>query len=370
MSAQRFMRIAINSAVISGQMTGVGYHALSLARALGRVGQNVEWFLIGADPSVTGLPCGDNIQIMGGDGLAGGPHRALWQQWTLPRLAARAGVDLLYCPDYSRPVRCAVPVVNTIHDLSFYSSSPPFLPLPSRLWKGALARLAIERSARLVAVSEFTRTEILRRFPIDRQRVEVIHEAAEELPAQSREQPRHPFVLFVGTLETRKNLVTLIEAFTALRRKGHIAHRLILVGKTGYGGQRIHSAIAASPFRSEIEVRGYETQPELLRLYRCADLFVFPSVYEGFGLPLLEAMRCGTPVVCSRAASLPEVAGDAAEYFDPASAEQMSATIERVLLSPDLQDALRQKGRERVKQFSWDECARRYCQLFRETMQS
>jgi glycosyltransferase involved in cell wall biosynthesis len=364
------MRIGVNAAVISGQMTGVGYYALSLVRALARVGQEIEWVLMGADSSTGLLPAGANIQLIGAGQFWGRAGRAAWQQWALPNLAARSEVDLLYCPDYTRPIQCAVPVVNTIHDLSFYSSSPPFMPLPSRLWKGALAGMAIRRSAQLIAVSEFTRAEILRRFPIDPRRVETIHEGAEELPPQAQERANRPFLLCVGTLEARKNLATLVRAFTALRANGRTAHRLVLVGKPGYRATEIRSAIAASAFRDDIEVRGYETRLEVLRLYRSADLVVFPSLYEGFGIPLLEAMACGTPVVCSRAASLPEVAADAAEYFDPANTEDLALAIERVLLSPERQEWLRRKGRDRLKQFSWDECARRHCRLFREVSQA
>ena len=364
------MRVGVNAAVISGRMTGVGYHALSLVRAFARVGKDVEWVLIGADPSTNSLPHAENIRIEGAERLPGGARRALWQQWTLPRLATRAGVDLLYCPDYSRPIFSGVPLVNTIHDLSFYASSPPFLPLASRLWKGSLARVAIRRSTRLVVDSNFIRDELLQRFDLDPMRVTVIHLAAEDFPGELRQKAACPFLLFVGTLETRKNLMTLIRAFTALRASGRIPHRLVLVGQPGYGWGEISAAIADSPSRDHIEVRGYETRPEVLRLYRSADLFVFPSLYEGFGLPLLEAMAGGAPVACARAASLPEVAGDAAEYFDPGSSADMAAAIERIVGSPEVQESLRRKGRERLKLFSWDECARRHCEVFREVVES
>jgi len=364
------MRVAINVAVVSGQLTGVGYYTLSLVRALARVCDDVEWVLLGADPAVDLIPVRENIQIVGAEGLANGARRAAWQQWALPRLAVRAQAQLLHCPDYSRPVYCPIPVVNTIHDLSFYSSSPAFLAPGDRLWKGALAHLAVKQSARLIAVSEFVRVQILERFRIEPSRVVTVHEAGAELPDQPRESAKEPFLLFVGTLETRKNLITLIDAFISLRASGQIVHRLVLVGKNGWGSEDIRAAIASSPFRHDIEVRGYASREEVLRLYRSTDLFVYPSLYEGFGLPLLEAMTCGAPVVCSRVASLHEVAGDAAEFFDPRNAQDLAAAIQRVLRSPELQQKLRSKGKERVKQFSWDECARRHCAVFRDVLQN
>ena len=362
------MRVGINVAVTRGQITGVGYYTLCLVRALARVGDGIEWVLIGADPSDALIPRNANIELVDGQGLASGAQRAFWQQWALPRLAARAGAQLLHCPDYSRPVRCPIPVVNTIHDLSFYSCSPPFLPLSTRVFKGTLARLAIRRSARLIAVSDFTRAEILRRFRIDPLRVAVIHSAAEELPDGPVEKPDCPFLLFVGTLERRKNLVTLVKAFTLFRSGHQRPHRLILVGKKGWGWREIQAAIETSPFRNDIEVRGYVSRQEVLRLYRSTDLFVFPSWYEGFGLPVLEAMACGAPVACSRVASLPEVAGDAAEFFDPASPDDVAAAMDRVLQSSERREILQRKGRERAARFSWDECARHHCRVFRELL--
>jgi glycosyltransferase involved in cell wall biosynthesis len=173
----------------------------------------------------------------------------------------------------------------------------------------------------------------------------------------------------VGTLEERKDLVTLVRAFDVVRERGRILHRLMLVGQAGFGWSRIRTAIIGSRYRQDIEICGYLKREAMEELLQTADLFVYPSVYEGFGLPILEAMACGTPVVCSRAASLPEVAGNAAEYFEPASVEDLAAAIERVLSSTERQAELRRKGLERAKLFSWEECARRTLEVYREVMQ-
>jgi glycosyltransferase involved in cell wall biosynthesis len=368
------MRVGINISTLASRRTGVQYYTLALVQALARVDIKTDWLLFGACPSLSELPKAENVKLVGGQALVGGqgllgPRRILWEQLILPSLIARHKVDLLHCPDLSRPLRVPVPVVTTLHDLS-YCSSQHFFPLAKRAYKRAMANFAINHSAEIIAVSQFSREEILRHFRLDPARVRVIHNGVYQVSPPARIEGRTPpFLLFVGTLEERKNLVTLINAFTQLRTAGRIPHRLILVGQPGWGANKIHAAIRASSCADAIEVRGYVPQEEVLDLYAASDAFVYPSVYEGFGLPVLEAMACGTPVVCSRAASLPEVAGDAAEFFEPASVEDLVGAIERVVVSPNARADLRRRGLERVSHFSWEECARQHRQLYGDVLQ-
>lgn len=344
----------------------MGYYTLSLVQALVRVGGDIEWVLFGVAPSLGAIPRGENIRTLTAKGLVG-VRRVVWEQLTLPRLAVQAGVNLLHCPDFSRPALNSIPVVNTIHDLSYWAPQP-FFSLAKRVYKRTLAHFTVARSQRIIAVSHFSREEILRRFHVDKERVCVIYNGVDPVSPPPRLGEDRPFLLFVGTLEERKNIVRLIQAWTRLRVAGRIPHRLVLVGEHGWGWQKILTAIRESAFRGDIEARGYVGRDKVFALCAAADLFVYPSLYEGFGLPVLEAMACGTPVICSRAASLPEVAGDAAEFFDPASSEDLAATIERVLGSAELRAALRRKGLERASKFSWDECGRRHCQVYRDLL--
>jgi len=362
------MRVGINVAILSTRLSGVGYYALSLVQALARVGTDIEWVFFGADPSVDRLPRGENIHIEEVPRLVG-VRRVLWEQTMLPRLAVQAGVEILHCPDFSRPILTSFPVINTIHDLSYYASDR-FFPLARRTYKRSMVRVAIKRSVGIIADSYFTRQEILERFSIDLKRIFVIHLGVDSEQERQERITGPPFLLYVGTLEERKDIVTLVRAFTHLRERRRIPHRLILVGQQGWGWPTIQDAIKSSTFRHEIDVRGYISRDEVLELYRSADVFVYPSVYEGFGLPVLEAMSCGTPVICSRAASLPEVAGDAAEYFEPSSADDLAGAIERVLESAELHALLRRKGLERARLFSWDECARKHCEVYRNVLQA
>lgn len=360
------MRVGIDVSMLGSRVTGIGRYILSLSQALGRVGKDAEWVFLGSNPSLEELPNGKNVLAVPAIGLAGA-RRAIWMQTVLPGLTRRYRLDVLHCPDFSRPVSSPVPVVNTIHDLAFYASQP-FFSWRKRLYKRGLCRLTLSRSDKIIAVSNFTRDEILRRFRIDPGKVVVVHNGVDVPVGGASSEARSLYLLYVGTLETRKNIVTLVEAFNSLRGRGRIPHRLVLAGQPGFGWGEIQSAIRRSPYRGEIESRGYLTPDEIVRLYRSADLFIYPSCYEGFGFPVLEAMSWEVPVVCSRAAALLEVAGDAAEFFEPSSADDLAAAIERVTGSADRRAILKQKGSERVKQFPWDQCALRHCEVYRSVL--
>jgi glycosyltransferase involved in cell wall biosynthesis len=257
--------------------------------------------------------------------------------------------------------------VNTIHDLSYYSP-PSYFPLSKRLYKRFFCRVSMRKSRALIADSEFTRREIQRRFGCRVPAVYVVHPGVDTPDVTEVSLHPVPFLLHVGTLEERKNLITLVNAYSCLRARTGIPHRLVLVGQPGYRFDRIRRAIASSPSRNSIEVPGYVSCQDVMALYRQAEVYIFPSYYEGFGLPALEAMACGTPVICSRAASLPEVAGNAAEYFDPTSPEELAAVIEKVLASSNLQSEMKRKGLARAKLFSWQECARRHMEVYRSVL--
>jgi glycosyltransferase involved in cell wall biosynthesis len=180
---------------------------------------------------------------------------------------------------------------------------------------------------------------------------------------------RSPYLLYIGALKPHKNIPTLIRAFALLCGRKKVDQQLLIVGddpKWKEGLVSLCSQLGIAERVSFVPRVGYELLP---KVYAGADLLVMPSFIEGFGLPVLEAMACGTPVVCSRAASLPEVAGDAAEFFEPSSVDDLAAAIERVLDSPERQATLCQKGLERAKEFSWEECALRHCEVYRIALQ-
>ncbi len=355
------MRVGFNASILWGPVTGVGHYALSLLRALPTAAPDIEFVVFGLDPESGLLEMPSNIRLVPA-GRFRHAGRQAWEQFELPRLAAREGVDVLHCPDFSRPLLCSVPVVNTIHDLSFYASKHYF-PATKRVYKAAMAHYTVQRSA-LIAVSEFTRAELQRTFGISPDRVSVIYSGVDQATALSCEPASTPFILYVGTLEHRKNIVSLIDAYSVFRRTTGLPHRLLLVGARGFGWASIAEAATRSPFRNDIEMPGYLDGSTVQRLYQSADVFVYPSLYEGFGFPVLEAMAGGTPVVCSNASSIPEAGGAAAAYFDPFSPADLAEALDRVLSSADLRARMRAEGLRQAARFTWLDCARRHCRSY------
>ena len=268
--------------------------------------------------------------------------------------------DLLWVPHYNVPLWAGVRMAVTIHDVA------P-LAVPSILSNGLkrrYARLLIERAVsqaeRILCVSNFTASELQRRLGVPSEKISVTYPGLErEWPQRAEphvEADGVPYVLFVGNVKPNKNLLLLIRAFE--RVLDAIPHRLLIAGKTrGLGTADDAVLRAASLIGSRIRFAGEVSDEELAALYAGASAFCMPSVYEGFGLPLLEAMASGCPVMCSRAGSLPEVAGDAAMYFDPFDPTELSECLLR-MSDAALMERLRSAGRIRVTRFRFEDCAR------------
>lgn len=309
---------------------------------------------------------------------ADAPIYGLREQWQIPRAAE--GADLLHCPHYNVPCFYRGKVLVTIHDLTHITDRTFRRTLPSLVYARPMLAIASRKADHIVTVSEFTKRQIVERLGVPPEKVTVIyhgisshfhvcdHEEAFRA-VSSALQLRRPYLLYIGTLKPHKNIPTLIRAFALLRGRRKVEQQLLIVGddpRWKEGLVRLCSQLGIAERVSFVPRVGYELLPEV---YAGADLLVMPSFIEGFGLPVLEAMACGTPVVCSRAASLPEVAGNAAECFEPTSVEDLAAAMEGVLSSTGRQAELRRKGLERATLFSWEECARRTLEVYRKVLQ-
>jgi glycosyltransferase involved in cell wall biosynthesis len=264
------------------------------------------------------------------------------------------------------PPLCPVPLITTVHDGSF-RRHPRWFPLKHAALLNLLVPLAISQAERVLTCSEHTRREMVAFYGTDPGKIVVTPYAADpiyrpmpaeqaRLAVRERFGLRLPYILSVGVLQPRKNLPRLVQAYARIAKE--VPQHLVLVGKEGWAFEALRRRVAQSGVSSRIHFTGYVADADLPPLYAAADLFVYPSLYEGFGLPPLEAMACGTPVVTSNTSSLPEVVGDAAMTVDPLDIERLGMAMAEVLLSAERRDQLIEAGFQQATRFSWERTAR------------
>jgi glycosyltransferase involved in cell wall biosynthesis len=287
------------------------------------------------------------------------PIRIAWEQTVLPRKLATLRPDLLHGLAYALPIGWSGPGVVTIYDLSFLRFPDAFKPA-NRIYLTATTRATARRARRILTISEHARRDIVRLLSVPEQRVDVTYPAADEryrpLPNREVEAFRvaralpESFVFALGTLEPRKNLVGLLQAYARLPRP---RPPLYVAGGAGWRFSPIFDTVRQLHLAEDVHWLGYVPEDELPLWYNAARLFAFPSLYEGFGLPVLEAMACGTPVITSTAASLPEVGGKAAVLVPPLDTERIAHEMERILDDSQLRTEMRAAGRIQASRFSW-----------------
>jgi glycosyltransferase involved in cell wall biosynthesis len=283
---------------------------------------------------------------------------------------------LLHVPHYNVPLAYRGTLLVSIHDLTHILDETLRKTLKSRVYAQPMLRLAARKAAHIFTVSEYSKRQILEHLRISENKVTVIHNGVSshlfpEPRQHARLRTNHrfgfdgPYILYVGNLKPHKNVSGLIRAFAILRSQGKLDHKLLIVGNDAVGRpQLVNLAADLGLNGSAIFVPGISS--ELLQgTYAGADLTVLPSFEEGFGLPIIESMACGTPVACSFAASMPEVAGAAAEYFDPHRPEAIAEAIERVLVSEDRWRTLQTLALGRAAEFTWEASVRRHYDVYK-----
>lgn len=294
-----------------------------------------------------------------------------WHQSLLPAKSKLRKYDALFLPAASRRTTLwsPCPTIGTVHDFSPFHISGKYDTSRSIYQKKVLP-IMLKRLTHIISISESTKQDILEYVDIPEERITVIHHAADTDFFYPRDKPssiiklgkygvRDKYIVYTSRIESPgKNHLKLIQAFENLKRNESIPHQLVLAGADWNGAEDVHEAASRSQFSNDILLTGFVSSEDLPLLYSGAELMVFPSLFEGFGLPILEAMACGVPVACSNISSMPEIAGGAAILFDPHDVDSISQSMSKVLQSQDEREKLTQKGLERARDFSWEKTAR------------
>ncbi len=304
--------------------------------------------------------------------------RILWEQLLQPPQLRAAGIALLHSPLNIQPLLLPCKGVITVMDLTFVVYPESFKPL-QRIYQNLFTRLSAQRASRVITISTSTAKDLQRFFAVPAAKTTVtlpgvgaayhpIRNTAMLDSFRLRHGLPERFILFVGTLEPRKNLVTLLHAYAQFKRQSQTGHNLVLAGVKGWSYQPIFTAVDELGLQADVLFPGFVTEDELPLWYNTADVFVYPSLYEGFGLPPLEAMACGRPVAVADASSLPEVVGDAALRLDPHQPEEWAAALLRLCRDADLRSDLAARALERARQFSWLRMTQQTVQVYRDVL--
>jgi glycosyltransferase involved in cell wall biosynthesis len=369
------MQFAVDAHAIGRHLTGNEVYVRSLLNAFGARERDCEFVAyVSAEEAWRHLPSRIRTRR-----VAANPFLRLG--FDLGMKVRQDAPDLLHV-QYTAPLACPVPVVVSVHDVSFLEHPEYFTPSRARQLQWTVRR-TVKRAARILTGSDFSRAAILKVYgDLEEDQVVVVPNAAapefrpiprETAAAVVRERfgIAGPLVLSVGDLQPRKNQIGLIGAFARLvKQYPQLRHTLLLAGKETWFAERVRQAARSSGVEDRIRFSGFVSDDDLLQLYNACDLFVFPSFYEGFGLPALEAMACGRAVACSNTSALPEVVDGAAILFDPYSMDEMVRALRDLLLDDELRRRMERLGLQRAAHFSWQKTAERTLDVYRDVAES
>ena len=365
------MRVGIDLSVTNISQAGTTVYARNLAEALGSS--------LDADSTLHVFAVGQHRDMATRKTLrsrAETVYRDLvWTHLILPCLALREKVDVLHMPANVIPVFSPCPTVVTIHDTTVLQA-PNRFTFWHRTYSRIFVPLSAKRASKVLADSEHSKRDIVRLFGVSPRKVEVVYLGASpefrqilenEVAVVKRKYDLASFILTVGTLEPRKNVERLLQAFAVLRAR-ESSYQLVHAGPRGWLFNDIMKEVERLGLQSTVRFLGGVPLEDLVGLYNAASVFVYPSLYEGFGLPVLEAMTCGCPVITSNVSSLPEVAGGAGILVDPYDVRQIAEAIREVLEDETRAQAMRQRGLERAKLFSWEQCAQETLSVYQQVL--
>ncbi|MFD2933957.1 glycosyltransferase family 4 protein [Spirosoma flavum] len=374
------MRIGIEAQrLLRPHKHGMDIVALETIRALADYSEHEFVVFVKPDCDYDGLHNAPNIQLVE---LPGGPY-PVWEQYALPKAVKKYGIDLLHCTANTAPLNCSVPLVLTLHDIIFLENQPLLRGSWYQRFGNQYRRWnvpqIVTKCDRIVTVSDFERQRIIDHLKLDPDRVVTIWNAVNDQfrlindatqIANVRLQYKLPeeFIFFLGNTDPKKNVRGVLKALLLLKQQGQLTLPVVISNLSATSLHDTLTEIKGLALIDDIILCGYIPNYILPLVYNAATIFLCPSLRESFGLPILESMACGTPVITSTTSSMPEVAGNAALLVDPTSVEDMASQIDRLIQQPILRNNLRQKGLARAALFSWQATAAKLLDVYSESI--
>jgi len=376
-------RIGFLASNSDGGKSGIGQYEMCVARHLAAADPEDDFVIIAREDSLSSFPpASEHVAVRAyGAKYSRKISNLIWHHTKLPGVAKEEKLDLLHLSSQQRLIfRKPCRLVGTVHDLGTYHVKNKYGRLRDFYLKH-LGRAFTRRLDHVFTISNFTKNDVINFFDVPADRITVTYcgidldrfrpldkEECREKVAR-KHGLREPFIIYIARLDhPSKNHVTLLNAYSLLRKKYGVEHKLVLGGTKWFGAEVIFQAVEDLGLKDHVIFAGFISDDDLPVMYAAADLQVFPTLFEGFGIPPLEAMACGTPVACSNVAAVPEVVGDAAVLFDPLSPEEIASSVNSVLSNADLRGNLIKKGLQRARQFTWEETARRTVEVYRKVL--
>lgn len=364
------MNIGVDISMLSQPKSGIGHYVYTLIEQMTLLNEDFKFFLYG-NASFKGLPERKNVLTR----IVRSKTKLYWMQSLLPKILKEDKIDLFWGGNYTIPVAAGgIKKVVTVHDL-VYKKYPSTLPVKRVLHLKLGMPFYLKYADHILAVSENTAIDLCKYYNIPSNKITVTKLAARKeffYPVSKKDievlvdsfRLADDFILFVGTLEPRKGVDTIIEALSLMQKRSGDCPNLVLAGQIGWKSSNIINLIKKLLPVDKVSILGYVDDMQLLSLYRKAKLFVYPSCYEGFGLPVMEAMAAGVPVITTACSSLNEVGDEAPLYVEPGNAQALSEAIEKIWINEQLQNKMSVDGMEQAKKFTWKHTAQTTLKVF------